>query len=79
VERKRVPDLILPDAERLERLLFSGHDPYFEGAMGKRYAVDRGSSGAWRFVGREPVGDNFRVARVSPKTPRSMPFTTFNE
>jgi hypothetical protein len=31
--------------------------------MGKQYAVDRGSSGMWRFVGREPVGHNFRVAR----------------
>ena len=28
--------------------------------LGKHYAVDRGLSGAWRFVGREPVGDNFR-------------------
>ena len=26
-------------------------------AIGKHYAVDRGSSAAWRFVGREPVGD----------------------
>jgi len=31
VERKRVPDLVLRDAERLECLLFSGYDPYFEG------------------------------------------------
>jgi hypothetical protein len=31
VERKRVPDHVLRDAERLECLLFSGHDPYFEG------------------------------------------------
>jgi len=31
VERKGVPDLVLRDAERLECLLFSGYDPYFEG------------------------------------------------
>jgi len=31
VERKRVPDLVLRDADRLECLLFSGYDPYFEG------------------------------------------------
>ena len=31
VERKRIPGNILPDAERLECLLFSGYDPYFEG------------------------------------------------
>jgi len=31
VERKRVPDHVLRDAERLECLLFSGYDPYFEG------------------------------------------------
>ena len=31
VERKRVPDQVLRDAERLECLLFSGYDPYFEG------------------------------------------------
>ncbi len=30
-ERKRVPGDILRDAERLERLLFMGYDPYFEG------------------------------------------------
>ena len=30
-ERKRMPDRILPDADRLECLLFSGYDPYFEG------------------------------------------------
>ena len=30
-ERKRIPDTILRDAERLECLLFSGYDPYFEG------------------------------------------------
>ena len=30
-ERERVPDDVLRDAERLECLLFSGHDPYFEG------------------------------------------------
>ena len=34
-------------------------------AIGKHYAVDRGSSGAWRFVARESGGDNFRVARRS--------------
>ena len=31
VERKRVPDQVLWDAQRLECLLFSGYDPYFEG------------------------------------------------
>jgi len=31
VERKRVPDDVLWDAERLECLLFSGYDPHFEG------------------------------------------------
>jgi hypothetical protein len=31
VERKRVPDDVLRDAERLECLLFSGYDPHFEG------------------------------------------------
>jgi hypothetical protein len=31
VERKRVPDHVLRDAERLECLLFSGYDPHFEG------------------------------------------------
>ncbi len=30
-ERKRVPDVVLRDADRLECLLFSGYDPYFEG------------------------------------------------
>ena len=30
VERKPVPDQVLRDAERLECLPFSGHDPYFE-------------------------------------------------
>jgi hypothetical protein len=30
-ERKRVPGDVLRDAERLECLLFSGYDPYFEG------------------------------------------------
>lgn len=30
-ERKRVPGEVLRDAERLEVLLFSGYDPYFEG------------------------------------------------
>ena len=31
VERKRVPDHVVRDAERLECLLFSGYDPYFGG------------------------------------------------
>ena len=31
VERKCVPGDVLRDAERLECLLFSGHDPHFEG------------------------------------------------
>lgn len=31
VERKRIPNSILPDAERLECLLFSGYDPHFQG------------------------------------------------
>jgi hypothetical protein len=31
VERKRVPQQVLWDAERLECLLFSGYDPHFEG------------------------------------------------
>jgi hypothetical protein len=31
VERKRVPADVLRDAERLECLLFSGYDPYFDG------------------------------------------------
>jgi hypothetical protein len=31
VERKRVPGLVLRDAERLECLFFSGYDPHFEG------------------------------------------------
>jgi hypothetical protein len=31
VERRRVPDQVLWDAERLECLLFSGYDPHFEG------------------------------------------------
>ena len=31
LERKRVPDSVLWDAERLECLLFSGYDPHFEG------------------------------------------------
>ena len=31
VERKRVPDQVLRDAERLELLLFGGYDPHFEG------------------------------------------------
>ena len=31
VERKRVPGLVLRDAERLESMVFSGYDCYFEG------------------------------------------------
>ena len=31
VERKRVPQQVLWDAQRLESLLFSGYDPHFEG------------------------------------------------
>jgi hypothetical protein len=31
VERKRFPGTIIADADRLESLLFSGYDPYFEG------------------------------------------------
>jgi len=30
-ERKRVPNDVLRDAGRLERLFFSGYDPHFEG------------------------------------------------
>ena len=30
-ERRRVPEQVVWDAERLESLLFSGYDPYFEG------------------------------------------------
>ena len=30
-ERKRIPNDVLRDAERLECLLFSGYDPHFEG------------------------------------------------
>jgi hypothetical protein len=30
-ERKRIPDTIIADADRLECLLFSRYDPYFEG------------------------------------------------
>ena len=30
VDRKRIPATILPDADRLEFMLFSGYDPYFE-------------------------------------------------
>jgi hypothetical protein len=31
VERKRVPELVLRDAERLESMVFSGYDCHFEG------------------------------------------------
>jgi hypothetical protein len=30
-ERERIPDTIIADADRLESMLFGGHDPYFEG------------------------------------------------
>jgi len=30
-ERKRVPDEVMLEAERLECLLFLGYDPHFEG------------------------------------------------
>src|SRR6516165_7153534 len=33
--------------------------------ISKQYAVDRGSSGALRFVAREPVADNFRSSASS--------------
>jgi hypothetical protein len=31
LERKRVPDSVLMEAQRLECLTFAGYDPYFEG------------------------------------------------
>jgi hypothetical protein len=31
VERRQVPDTVVHEASRLERLLFSGYDPHFEG------------------------------------------------
>jgi hypothetical protein len=31
VERKRVPAVVFRDAQRLESLIFSGYDSYFEG------------------------------------------------
>ena len=31
VERKRVPGLVLRDADRLETMVFAGYDSYFEG------------------------------------------------
>jgi hypothetical protein len=31
VERTRIPGNVIRDADRLETLLFSGYDPYFEG------------------------------------------------
>jgi len=31
VERRRVPDAVIYEAGQLESLLFSGHDPHFEG------------------------------------------------
>jgi hypothetical protein len=30
-ERKQVPEPVVQDAQRLESLVFSGYDPYFEG------------------------------------------------
>ena len=30
-ERKQIPGTVLPDADRLECLLFSGYNPHFEG------------------------------------------------
>jgi hypothetical protein len=30
-ERKRVPEQVVQDAQRLESLVFSGYDSYFEG------------------------------------------------
>lgn len=30
-ERKRVPGLVLRDADRLESMVFAGYDPHFEG------------------------------------------------
>jgi len=35
VERKRVPNEVLWDAERLECLLFLGYDPYFGTSKGR--------------------------------------------
>ncbi len=32
VERKRVPEVVLRDSERLESMLFDGYDCHFEGA-----------------------------------------------
>ena len=46
--------------------------------VNKQYAVDRGSSEAWRFVGREPVGDNFRVARDPLGGPGAALFRQLN-
>lgn len=31
LERQRIPDIVLSEADRLECLLFSGYDPYFQG------------------------------------------------
>ena len=31
VERKRVPEVVIRDAERLESIIFAGYDCYFEG------------------------------------------------
>jgi hypothetical protein len=31
VERRRVPDTVIQEANRLESIVFSGYDPYFAG------------------------------------------------
>jgi hypothetical protein len=31
VERRRVPDAVIQEADRLESIVFSGYDPYFDG------------------------------------------------
>jgi hypothetical protein len=31
MERKRVPESVLMDADRLQCTIFAGYDPYFEG------------------------------------------------
>lgn len=40
LERKRVPDDVLYEADRLHCLLFSGYDPYFEGDAPQAYNDD---------------------------------------
>ena len=59
------------EAGRKSQALFSEPGGWFPkvavptgvGRLGQPFAVDRGSSGAWKLVGRERVGDNFRVGR----------------